>query len=35
MAYGPAPWATVITSLTTPLLDRIARRPFGKAVSHA
>jgi electron transport complex protein RnfD len=35
MAYAPAPWAIVITSLTTPLLDRIARRPFGKAVSHA
>jgi len=35
MDYGPGPWAIVITSLTTPLLDRISRRPFGKVVSHA
>ena len=35
MAYGPVPWAIVVISLTTPLLDRIAQKPFGKVSSHA
>ena len=35
MPYGPVPWAVVIVSLTTPLLDRIKGRPFGKVVSNA
>ena len=35
MPYGPEPWSVVIASLTTPLLDRLALRPFGKAVTNA
>jgi electron transport complex protein RnfD len=35
MPYAPVPWAIVIISLATPLLDRIKQRPFGKVVRHA
>ncbi|MDJ0762129.1 MAG: RnfABCDGE type electron transport complex subunit D [Myxococcota bacterium] len=35
MPYGPVPWAIALTSLTTPLLDRISLRRFGKVVTHA
>jgi electron transport complex protein RnfD len=35
MPYGPEPWSVVIVSLTTPLLDRIALKPFGKTATNA
>ncbi len=35
MPYGPAPWAIALMSLTTPLLDRMVRKPFGKAARYA
>jgi electron transport complex protein RnfD len=35
MPFGGVPWAIVLISLGTPLLDRIATAPFGKSASHA
>ncbi len=35
MPFGRVPWAIVLMSLATPLFDRIASTPFGKAASHA
>ena len=35
LEFGPVAFAVVITSLATPLFDRIADTPFGKVVHHA
>jgi len=35
MEFGRVAWAIVITSLATPLFDRITTIPFGKVVDHA
>jgi electron transport complex protein RnfD len=33
--YGRVPFAIMVTSLATPLFDRITATPFGKVVDHA